>query len=141
MGKLKINSEEFENLVKMYTSIDESNIITAAEIINKLNFNNNLGEIIIFCFILEDNLIHEPNIILKKHYFKAKTFLETHDVIPVTMSSFRIDIYNFIVSSGLCSESSKKFILDKINKTWSSIFFNSGFKKNFNILITLKNEQ
>lgn len=141
MGKLKINSEEFENLVKMYISFDESNVVTAAEIVNKLNFNHNLGEIIIFCFILDNHLELEPNNLFKKHYFKTKTFLETNNVVPMTMSSFRIDIYNFIVSSNLCSDVSKKLILDIINKTWSNIFFNTGFKEYFNISITLKNEQ
>lgn len=141
MGKLKINSEEFENLVKMYTSFDESNVVTAAEIVNKLNFNDNLGEIIIFCFILDNPLELEPDNIFKKHYSKAKIFLVANNVVPVTMSSFRIDIYNFIVESNLCSDVSKKFILDSINKTWSNIFFNAGFKKYFNISITLKNEQ
>lgn len=140
MGKLKINSEEFENLVKMYLSFDESTVVTTAEIVNKLNFNNNLGEIMIFCFILDNHLELEPDVLFKKHYSKAKLFLAVNNVAPVTMISFRVDVYNFIVASNSCSDVSKKLILDMINKTWSNIFFGAGFKEYFNISITLKNE-
>lgn len=140
MGKLKIAPEEFENLVKMYGSFNESDLITTAEIVNKLDFKKHLGEIMLFCFILENSLELEPSDLFNKVYNKTKTFLEKNQIVPVTMSSFRVNIYNFIVTSDLCSEISKEYVLQKVNKIWSDLFYNTGFDVKFKLKINLENE-
>jgi hypothetical protein len=139
MGKLKITPEEFENLVKMYGSLSESDVITTAEIVNKLDFKEHLGEIMLFCFILENSLELEPSDLFNKVYNKTKTFLKENQIVPVTMSSFRISIYNFIIGSDLCSEISKKYVLQKVNKIWSNLFYDTGFNAKFKLKINLEN--
>lgn len=140
MEELKITPEEFENLVKMYESLSESDVITTAEIVNKLDFKKHLGEIMLFCFILENSLELEPSDFFNKVYDKTKTFLKENQIVPVTMSSFRINIYNFIIASDLCSEISKEYVLQKVNKIWSHLFYDTGFDKKFKLKITLENE-
>jgi hypothetical protein len=59
MNNLKITADEFDSLVKMYVSSDKNDLHTAGEIINRLGFKNNIGEILLFSFVIENK--HQVN--------------------------------------------------------------------------------
>jgi hypothetical protein len=140
MGNLKITTDEFNSLLKMYNSSDMNDLRTAGEIINRLDFKNNIGEILLFSFIIENKHEVDSNVLLSKQYKKAKKYLEAQDIVPVTMNSYTVDIMNYIVASKVCSEKVKEYVFKYVNGLMNLVFSTSGFSNSFKLSITINNE-
>jgi len=140
MNNLKITADEFDSLVKMYVSSDKNDLHTAGEIINRLSFKNNIGEILLFSFIIENK--HQINSyeLLSKQYKKAKKYLESQEIVPVTMSSYKTDIMNYVVASETCSDKTKEYALKYVNELINNVFTKSGFSNSFKLSITINDE-
>ena len=140
MNNLKITADEFDSLVKMYVSSDKNDLHTAGEIINRLSFKNNIGEILLFSFIIENKHAVNSHELLSKQYKKAKKYLESQEIVPVTMSSYKTDIMNYIVASETCSDKTKEYALKYVNELINNVFTKSGFSISFKLSITINDE-
>jgi hypothetical protein len=75
------------------------------------------------------------------NYFqKAKKYLESQEIVPVTMSSYKTDIMNYIVASETCSDKTKEYALKYVNELINNVFTKSGFSNSFKLSITINDE-
>jgi len=136
---MKLKIEEVKNLIKMLSSEDSSNHEVVFEILNKLDFEKNLGEILI---------------IIKKAAFSDSLWILNCKDITTKLSAMDVfnkkeTSYSFcltfpelleVLMVNNCSSGSKKLYKEVLNDYVNKFLKDLGYDMNHvNVEVTLKN--